>query len=77
MQWRMTLIALLGVSLLVAASGCRLDIFRRGALFRQPATVVAPQPDPCAPGVIDPSSPTVAIPGSQGTVYPGTTTFLP
>jgi hypothetical protein len=54
-------LVLVGLTL-ASASGCRLDLFRRGALFRQPSTVVAPQMDPCAPAAVDPAQPAMVIP---------------
>lgn len=63
---------------LATSTGCRLDIFRRGALFRQPATVVAPQPDPCAPSAaVDPCNPAVVAPSPAPALPPGTTSFVP
>lgn len=73
MRRRVMLFALVAIYLASTGVGCRLDIFRRGALFRQPTTVVVPQPDPCAPAVVDPCNPGVMVPSSGTPVYPGTT----
>ncbi len=78
-----TMIRKIGLLLLIsgigvlAATGCRLDLFRRGALFRQPSTVVAPQVDPCAPTGIDPTHPAVIAPSSTPTVMPGPVSVYP
>ncbi|MCS7239475.1 MAG: hypothetical protein NZ899_14585 [Thermoguttaceae bacterium] len=72
------LVLLAGAVLLATMTGCRLDIFRRGALFRQPATVIAPQPDPCAPAAtVDPCNPSVVVPSPTPSVAPSTTGFAP
>jgi len=71
------LLVLISGLAMVAATGCRLDLFRRGALFRQPATVVAPQVDPCAPTGVDPTHPAIITPSGNPTVLPGPVSVYP
>jgi len=71
------LLVLISGLAMVAATGCRLDLFRRGALFRQPATVVAPQVDPCAPTGVYPTHPAIITPSGNPTVLPGPVSVYP
>jgi hypothetical protein len=69
-------LVLAGIAM-VSTGGCRLDLFRRGALFRQPSAVVAPQVDPCAPTGIDPTHPAIVTPSGSPSVLPGPVSVYP
>ncbi len=75
---KLRILAVIVVGLVFTAGpGCRLDLFRRGALWRQPE-VVAPACDPCAPAIVDPCdpcSPGVAAPAPL--VLPGPAAMTP